>query len=166
VRIDFHTHFVPPLPDFAQRYGDPRWPTFEIDGSVGRLARDGVVVRTVPPSSWHPESRLADMDPAGVDVQVVSPIPPLICDWADPEPTSQWCLRLNEGIAHAVAQVPGRFRGLGTVPIAHPGRAVSSTTLTCRSSSPPRRNCGCWCSSTRSSSARRRSGHPGSAGRR
>ena len=124
MRIDFHTHFVPPLPDFAQRYADPRWPTFDIDGSVGRLTRDGVVVRTVPPSSWRPESRLEDMDPAGVDVQVVSPLPPLVCDWADPEPASQWCLRLNDGIARAVAQVPGRFRGLGTVPIAHPGRAV------------------------------------------
>ena len=124
VRIDFHTHFVPPLPDFAQRYGDPRWPAFEVDGPVGRLTRDGVVVRTVPPSSWQLESRLVDMEPASVDVQVLSPLPPLVCDWADPEPASQWCLRLNDGIASAVAEMPGRFRGLGTVPLAHPGRAV------------------------------------------
>ncbi len=34
MRIDFHTHFVPPQPDFAQRYGDPRWPTFDIDGRL------------------------------------------------------------------------------------------------------------------------------------
>ncbi|MDQ2811944.1 MAG: amidohydrolase family protein [Actinomycetota bacterium] len=128
MRIDFHTHFVPPLPDFAQRYGDPRWPTFEIDGQVGRLTRDGVVVRTVPPSSWHPQSRLADMEPAGVDMQVLSPLPPLVCDWADPEPASQWCLRLNDGIAHAVAEMPGRFRGLGTVPLQHPDRAVRVLT--------------------------------------
>jgi aminocarboxymuconate-semialdehyde decarboxylase len=115
VRVDFHTHFVPSLPDFAGRCGDRRWPAFEVDGAVGRLTRDGVVVRAVPPSSWRTMSRLADMESAGVDVQVLSPLPPLLCDWADAEPASEWCARLNDGIAGAVAEQPGRFRGLGTV---------------------------------------------------
>ncbi len=124
MRIDFHTHFVPSLPDFAGRYGDRRWPAFEVGGSVGRLTRDGVVVRAVPPSSWRTAGRLADMESAGVDVQVLSPLPPLICDWADAEPASEWCARLNDGIAGAVAEQPGRFRGLGMVPLQHPDRAA------------------------------------------
>ncbi len=122
--IDFHTHVVPPLPDFAGRHGDARWPGFVVDGQVGRLTRDGVVVRTVPPSAWIPAARIADMEPAGVGRQVLSPLPPLICDWADPDPASEWCDRLNAGIARIVADDPARFHGLGTVPLQHPDRAV------------------------------------------
>lgn len=125
MRVDVHTHVVPPLPDFADRYGDPRWPSFVVDDSVGRLTRDGSVVRAVPPTAWDLESRLADMDAAGVDVHVLSPLPPVICDWADPDRGSEWCVRLNEGIAGIVASQPKRFVGLGTVPLQHPDRAVS-----------------------------------------
>lgn len=122
--IDFHTHVVPPLPDFAERHGDARWPSFDVVGQTGRLTRDGVVVRAVPESAWSPAARIADMEPAGVGRQVLSPLPPLICDWADPDPASEWCDRLNAGIAQMVADDPGRFHGLGTVPLQHPDRAV------------------------------------------
>ena len=115
---------MPPLPDFAERYGDQRWPAFEIAGSVGRLTRDGAVVRAVPSSSWNVEARACDMEKVGVDMQVISPLPPVICDWADPEKGTEWCVRVNEGIAGVAAARPRRFVGLGTVPIQHPDRAV------------------------------------------
>lgn len=125
MRIDFHTHVVPPLPDHARRYGDARWPEFLVDGDRGRLVRDGVVVRTVPSSSWSPAARLEDMDAVGVDRQVLSPLPPVICDWADPEPAREWCVALNDGIAAMVAGRPDRFAGLGTVPLQHPEQALA-----------------------------------------
>lgn len=124
MRIDVHTHYVPPLPDFADRYGDPRWPSFRVDGNVGQLTRDAVVVRSVPPSSWNLAARLEEMDRSGTDVHVLSPLPPVICDWAGPEAAVAWCDSLNEGIAAAVAAHPARFRGLGTVPVQHPELAI------------------------------------------
>jgi aminocarboxymuconate-semialdehyde decarboxylase len=124
VRIDFHTHIVPPLPDFAERYGDRRWPTFATGGGVGRLTRDGQVVRTVPPSAWSLAARIEDMERADINRQVLSPLPPIICDWAEPDPAAQWCMRLNDGIAALVAERPDRFHGLGTVPVRHPDQAV------------------------------------------
>jgi aminocarboxymuconate-semialdehyde decarboxylase len=123
VRIDFHTHVVPSLPDFGERYGDPRWPNFAVDGDTGRLSRDGRVVRTVPPSSWSPAARIADMEQAGIDRQVLSPLPPLVCDWAEPEQAAEWALRLNDSLAGMVAEHPDRFHGLGTVPLHDPQRA-------------------------------------------
>jgi aminocarboxymuconate-semialdehyde decarboxylase len=87
---------------------------------VGRLVRAGVVARTVPPPAWWPAARLEDMDRAGIDRQVLLPLPPVICDWADEDPATDWCLHLNDGIAVAVAERPGRFSGFGTVPLAHP----------------------------------------------
>jgi aminocarboxymuconate-semialdehyde decarboxylase len=125
-RIDFHTHVVVDLPDFAARYHDPRWPSFEVDGGVGLLSRDGQVVRRLAPSAWSAPRRVEDMDAAGIDVQVLSPIPPLGCDWPEPERAARWCEHLNEGIASIVAGNPRRFAGLGTVPLQHPDLAVAA----------------------------------------
>jgi aminocarboxymuconate-semialdehyde decarboxylase len=126
MRIDFHTHVVVGLPDFAARYGDPRWPSFTVDKDVGRLTRDGQVVRSLAPSAWSLSRRIEDMDAAGIDAQVLSPVPPLVCDWPAPELAAQWTAHLNEGIAAMAATDPRRFAGLGTVPLQHPDLAVAS----------------------------------------
>jgi aminocarboxymuconate-semialdehyde decarboxylase len=123
-RIDFHTHLVVELPDFADRFGDQRWPTFSSDGGAGRLTRGGEVVRSVVPSAWLPQRRIEDMDAAGIDRQVLSPMPPLICDFGEPGPATEWADRVNAGIAEAVRSDPQRFSGLGTVPLHHPDRAT------------------------------------------
>jgi aminocarboxymuconate-semialdehyde decarboxylase len=123
--IDFHTHVVVDLPDFSERFGDPRWPTFSREGAVGQLVRDGQVVRSLAPCAWLPDERIADMDAAGVDRQVLSPTPPLICDFGDPGPSSAWADHLNEAIADIVRTYPDRFCGLGTVPLHHPEGAIA-----------------------------------------
>jgi predicted TIM-barrel fold metal-dependent hydrolase len=64
------------------------------------------------------------MDAAGVDRQVLSPIPPLICDFGDPAQAVQWTTHLNGAVAALVANNPNRFSGLGTVPLHHPDRAI------------------------------------------
>jgi aminocarboxymuconate-semialdehyde decarboxylase len=125
-RIDFHAHLVVELPDFAERFGDPRWPTFSSSDGVGRLTRDGQVVRSLSPSAWSTQHRIDDMDAAGLDRQVLSPIPPLICDWGDAAPAAEWADRLNAAVASVVSDHPTRFSGLGTVPLHHPGHAVAT----------------------------------------
>jgi aminocarboxymuconate-semialdehyde decarboxylase len=124
MRVDFHTHVVVDLPDFVTRHGDPRWPSFVVDGELGRLSREGNVIRSLTPSAWSVPRRLEQMDAARVDVQVLSPIPPLVCDWSPPRLGAQWCARINDGIAALVAEEPRRFVGLGTVPLQHPDVAV------------------------------------------
>jgi aminocarboxymuconate-semialdehyde decarboxylase len=123
-RVDFHTHVVVDLPDFAQRLGDPRWPSFVSEGDVGRLTRNGQVVRSVAPSAWLPQRRIDDMEAAGVDRQVLSLIPPLICDFGDPAQAVEWTMHLNGAVAALVAENPNRCSGLGTVPLHHPDRAI------------------------------------------
>ena len=71
-----------------------------------------------------PAQRLAAMDRAGVDVQLVSPMP-LYHSWAG-EPLARRITALtNEGIGGLVASHPDRLRGLGTVPLQHPELAVA-----------------------------------------
>jgi aminocarboxymuconate-semialdehyde decarboxylase len=68
--------------------------------------------------------RLADMDAAGVDVQVVSPSPSHYYPWAGPE-LAGWSARAaNQATAELVAQAPERLVGLGLVALQHPDLCV------------------------------------------
>jgi aminocarboxymuconate-semialdehyde decarboxylase len=90
------------------RHGRESW---EISG---RMVRERIprLTRTAP--------RLADMDAAGVDVQVLSPSPSQYHYWADRELATAVARSANRGVAAVVAAEPDRFTGLGLVPLQHP----------------------------------------------
>jgi aminocarboxymuconate-semialdehyde decarboxylase len=69
-------------------------------------------------------ARLADMDRAGVDVQLVSPSPSHYHYWAAPALAERAHRLANEGVAEHCSRAPGRLLGLGLVPLQHPERAV------------------------------------------
>lgn len=118
VRIDFHTHVVPAtVPDFAARYGDSRWPVFRVEGTAGRMWQNGVEVRTVPEEAWSVERRLEHMEVVGSDLHVLSPLPPLMTDWAEPKLAAEFSNLVNDGVAEMVHTAPGRLAGLGMVPL-------------------------------------------------
>jgi aminocarboxymuconate-semialdehyde decarboxylase len=122
--IDFHTHWIPSgLPDLAARTGDPRWPVF--DPARGTLVIDGEAVRSLAPSGWDVRARLDAMDEAAHDRHVLSPVPPLLCDWAAAESGTEWANAVNDSLAAVVAEHPDRLSGLGTIPIAHTDRSVA-----------------------------------------
>lgn len=70
--------------------------------------------------------RLADMAAAGVDAQVVSPSPSQYHYWADEALARVVYAAANRGIAAVVAQQPRQLRGLGLVPLQHPGLCVAA----------------------------------------
>ncbi|MFV2195001.1 amidohydrolase family protein [Nocardiopsis sp. LOL_012] len=69
-------------------------------------------------------ARLADMDAAGVDTQVVSPSPSHYHYWADAATAERAHRLANRGVAEHCAQAPERLVGLGVVPLQHPDLAV------------------------------------------
>lgn len=69
--------------------------------------------------------RLADMDAAGVDVQVISP-PPSYHYWAGPQLAEQIWTLTNKGVADVCADAPDRLVGLGLIPLQHPDLAVAA----------------------------------------
>jgi aminocarboxymuconate-semialdehyde decarboxylase len=71
------------------------------------------------------ETRLADMDRLGIDVQAISPSPPQYYYWAEPELGREAARLVNNRIAEIVAAHPERFAGLGTVPLQAPELAVA-----------------------------------------
>ncbi|MGI4944548.1 MAG: amidohydrolase family protein [Janthinobacterium lividum] len=77
------------------------------------------------PNMLDASVRLADMDAAGIDLQVIMP-PPGQCTYTIPPDLAAQAARIiNDGMAAFVAQHPQRFAALGTVPMQDPAASVT-----------------------------------------
>ncbi|CAL9610264.1 hypothetical protein SUDANB176_05615 [Streptomyces sp. enrichment culture] len=88
------------------------------------LAVSGPMVRERVPRLTDPAVRLAAMDAQGVDVQLVSPSPSHYHYWADEDAAEKVYRLANEATAAHCSAAPDRLRGLGLVPLQHPGHTV------------------------------------------
>lgn len=79
---------------------------------------------TLRPKLTDPEARLADMDRAGIDVQLLATFVSQFYYWTDPTLGSRIARVQNDNLAEIVRQWPHRFAALGTVPLQDAGRAV------------------------------------------
>jgi aminocarboxymuconate-semialdehyde decarboxylase len=71
------------------------------------------------------ETRIADMDLMGIDIQAVSPAPRQTYYGADPELGRATARLVNDEIAEMAARHPDRIVGLGTVPLQAPELAIA-----------------------------------------
>lgn len=126
--VDLHCHFMPAdLPDYASELSDGRWPRLVVDSESGegRIMRGDELFRVVEPPCWDMSARLAEMEVAGINCQVMSPIPVSFTYWADPEPALAYARHINDWLAEAVAGSDGRLLGLGTVPLQDTALAIA-----------------------------------------
>jgi len=135
VRIDLHTHVVPPRwEDFASRYGVGKWPRLEPrDGCRATIMTGDQFFRDVDDRSWSPERRIEDMDRLGIDHQALSPPPVMFCYWAEPKAAQAFARMQNENVAALVARHPKRFSGMAAVPLQDPALAIEELRY-CRES--------------------------------
>jgi aminocarboxymuconate-semialdehyde decarboxylase len=71
------------------------------------------------------ETRLADMDRMGIDIQAISPAPNQTYYWTDAGLGIELARMVNDRLAEIVATWPDRFVALGTVPLQDPQIAVA-----------------------------------------
>jgi aminocarboxymuconate-semialdehyde decarboxylase len=85
MRVDLHTHVVPPRwDDWAARFGGGKWPRLVAkDACHATIMTGDQFFRDIDDRSWEPARRLEDMDRLGIDVQVLSPPPVMFCYWAE-----------------------------------------------------------------------------------
>ena len=76
------------------------------------------------------DTRLADMDRLGIDIQVISPSPGHFIYAAPPEVARDSAKIVNDHIATLAAKHPDRLMGMGTVPLQDCDMAVAELTRT------------------------------------
>jgi aminocarboxymuconate-semialdehyde decarboxylase len=128
--IDTHAHYVgAPAIEAIREQGAEHGVRFADTSGGTRVEVAGRLsgLPLIPPLSDVP-ARLAWMDAAGIDVQVVAP-------WMDlagydlDGPSGLWLARVqNESAAALVAAHPDRFRAAAAVPLQEPGLAISELT--------------------------------------
>jgi len=101
----------------------PKLTAIDADNAVIEVA--GVPYRPVPRGGWDLERRLADMDAAEVDVQVLSNTPQTFLYDQDAGLTATTAALQNDQIAKLVKARHDRFLGMATLPMQDPDRAVA-----------------------------------------
>ncbi|MCE0763496.1 amidohydrolase family protein [Pseudonocardia kujensis] len=117
-RVDVHAHF---LPRGLQPSAESPLPRLELDTEdTGRIMMGDSTFRRVHRPLWDVEARVARLDEAGLDVQVVSPVPITL--------TVQDAGYLHEQnilLADEVARSDGRLLAFGAVPLWDTDAAVA-----------------------------------------
>jgi len=127
MRIDVHTHVVPPQwDDWASRYGGGAWPRLEPrDACRATIFTGDTFFRDIDDRAWSPARRLEDMDRLGIDRQAISPPPVMFCYWAGAKAGQAFARMQNEFIAAVAARHPARFTGMATVPLQDVALAIA-----------------------------------------
>lgn len=90
------------------------------------LAVSGAMVQERLAVLTEPAARLAAMDAARVDVQLISPSPSHYHPWAGEPLARKVFTALHHAVAGHCAAAPGRLLGLGALPLQHPALAVEA----------------------------------------
>ncbi|MBY0232769.1 MAG: amidohydrolase [Gemmataceae bacterium] len=117
--IDLHTHILPPsLPEMRRLTGYGGWVEYEpSESGCQRMVIDGKAFRVIEPNCCEAGARLEDMARHGVATQALSTVPVMFSYWAQAAHAHDLARVLNDHIAEVVRSHPGRFVGLGTLPM-------------------------------------------------
>ena len=126
--IDIHCHVLtlavePLVASSPQKQAEPGF-MLQAMGAASVAHNNAVMLPNAFPKLTRVESRLADMDAMGVDIQVLSPSPTQYYYWAERELAEALVGAQNEYVATLCAQHPKRFLGLGTLALQHPDLAT------------------------------------------
>ncbi len=113
--IDVHTHVVPPgWPDL----GSPDDPWLRMDSEAGATIMLGDrEFRRITDACWNADTRLADMDADGVDIQVVLPTPVFFGYDRTPADGARVAAIFNDLTLEVCAQAPERLLPFCQVPL-------------------------------------------------
>lgn len=129
--VDVHAHVL--LPALAQYAAESAPKDFAAAQALDArrqgpesLAASGAMIKERWPQLVDLPRRLADMDAAGIDVQLVSPSPSHYYYFAGPELAASLARRANTAVRDLVTAAPARLAGLGLVPLQHPDLMVEA----------------------------------------
>jgi aminocarboxymuconate-semialdehyde decarboxylase len=117
--IDCHTHVVPEnFPAYAGKNVNVPWPSMAPAHACHRhVMISGKNYRTVSDGSWSVPRRIEGMGGMRIARQALSPMPELLSYWLPAEDAQVLLRYINDTIAAMVDAAPGRFIGLGAIPL-------------------------------------------------
>jgi len=119
--IDVHTHFTPP---FVAEEAASGAGMFGVTAADGNLVHPEGFRYPIHPDSHRVEEKLAGMDDAGIDVAVLSLIPPLFFYDQPGDPAVEFARRANDELAVMVA-ADDRLLGFAHLPLQEPEEAAA-----------------------------------------
>ena len=123
--IDIHCHvFTPQADELVKPYYRPENDAMFTFSSAATREVNRRQMETIAGKLTSVETRLADMDAMGIDVQAISPAPPQYHYWTEPELGREAARLINHRLAEIVEQHPDRFVAIGTVPLQAPDLAI------------------------------------------
>src|SRR5215211_700835 len=118
MKIDIHTHIMPEkMPNWVQKFGYGEFIHLEHRNCKACMMKGNKVFRIVDQNTFDPGTRIEECHKSNVTQQVLSTIPVLFNYWAKPADALETSRFFNDHIAETVANDPGNFIGLGTVPL-------------------------------------------------
>ena len=132
--IDIHSHVLTEETMAMLRKEAPKVaPQLKpIDAGFAVLEVGGTPYRPFPRGGWEIEARLADMDAAEVDMQVLSATPQTYLYDQESALAAACAAVQNDQIAKLVAAQPDRFLGIATLPMQAPQRAADELSRAVR----------------------------------
>ena len=118
--IDMHSHFLPRISQAeaaaVNRERAP-WLRVDPDGKTGQIMLDERPFRPVHDALWDPEARVAALDQAGIDLQVVCATPVMFGYAWEAACAADWSTRMNEKALAFCAGHPTRLKAMAQVPL-------------------------------------------------
>jgi aminocarboxymuconate-semialdehyde decarboxylase len=96
----------------------------EVDADGGTLKVANVVQRPFPRGGWDLEKRFADLEFAGIDMQVLATSPQTFLYGIDKSLAVTFAQIQNEAISDLVKKYPDKFMGLAGLPLQDPEASV------------------------------------------
>jgi aminocarboxymuconate-semialdehyde decarboxylase len=116
--IDIHAHLFPRIAHEEAAAADARAPWLADHGDgTGHIMIGHERYRPVHTSLWDPQARLAWMDEAGVDIQLVCATPVMFGYAWEAARASTWAARMNDLALQFCAANPRRLKPLAQVPL-------------------------------------------------
>ena len=125
ITIDMHSHVaVPEAADYVRPHLDLSTVPLAHFATPNTKALNQKQDADRRPNMLQHDVRLADMDEAGIDFQIIMPPPPQ-CTYTVPADIGiRAAQMINDGLAEFVAKRPDRFAALGTVAMQDPAAAI------------------------------------------
>lgn len=127
--VDVHAHtMVPDAVELTKPHLKPELEPRMFYSSALTKEVNAEFYRLSAPKYTDPETRLADMDAMGVDMQLVAITPLQYFYWADADLSPRVVATQNDAIASLCAHRPDRLMPVGTLPLAHPKEAEAEVS--------------------------------------